>query len=300
MTITTAYKPGSFAVLSSQLDSFADTINSELSEMNRLFKDEFIPRCQTIGDTLAKAKGNTTNTAAFYEWAESKCGIKERQVRTYLRFAHQLPAIQAVADSQTVELTSMEQGLQLLAPTKVSDFDSSGMTTMVSAVGRAKGAISRAMETMFDIVTVDGIDPRHREALELAQFVLNQWAESSLTDQGELLLPSAATASAVDCQPEWQDTPTEVEPVAVIIDDAPTPPQGPPLWAKDRQRLIDNGLPIDLKPGKWTLAQLEQGLALCDDTQSRVAAAINVTRAAMSSCLRRKRAPVTPTAAVAA
>ena len=46
------------------------------------------------------------------------------------------------------------------------------------------------------------------------------------------------------------------------------------------------------KPSKWTLAQLEQGLALVDDSQTRLAAAMGVTKAAVSSQLKKKRPSV--------
>ena len=48
-------------------------------------------------------------------------------------------------------------------------------------------------------------------------------------------------------------------------------------------------MPVDEKPSKWSLAQLEEALALCDNNGARLAKALGVSRASISDNLKRKR-----------
>jgi len=283
-----------FAVLSRGLDDCAAAINEELSHLNRLFSDELIPRCKSIGQTLAKARGLTTTTADFYKWAEESVGIKQRQVRTYLRFAEKLPSIEAVAEEQEVKLTSMEQGLALLAPPKEekdSDTDGARHQAMAAALGRAKGALTRARDAIAEVVGIEGIDKRHLQAFEAMECVLDVWGSSTPTEDGGVIMRNTSEAPkllAVDRQDDWsEESPTETVEVEATPAEAET--NTPSGGQTDTQKLASAGLPMSEKPSKWTLAQLEQGLALVDDSQTRLAAAMGVTKAAVSSQLKKKR-----------
>lgn len=295
MSETTLTKSNGFAVFAPKLEACAETIKRELSEVNRLFL-ELVPRCTTIGHELNRAKGFFGNdTQGFYAWAESNFGIKQRQVRTYLAFAGKIERIEAEADAQNVALTSMEQGLALLAPAKEvkdSDTDDARLEALSGAIARAKGATTKAHAAILEVVGVSGLDPRTRAAFEAMEWVLNSWSTPEVTDDGTITSPVAVETLplAVNRQDDWKDepaeSPTKDEPTAEApADDAPQE-------EKDKALLKSKGLPADQKPGKWTYAQLEEGLALCDDNQTRLAAAIGVSKAAVSSNLKSKRPKV--------
>ena len=145
MTVSTT---GS-AALAAVLDPIAAEINEELAALKTLFVEELMPRAKRVGDALRKARANFGTNAHFYEWSEKAVGIKERQVRTYLRFADRLPAIEAAAEAEGAKITSMEQGLALLAPAKPQEERTEqelAVAAMAVSTGRAVGAIGRAIE----------------------------------------------------------------------------------------------------------------------------------------------------------
>lgn len=300
MPETTLTKSDGFAVLSTKLDDCAETIKRELSEVHRLFL-ELVPRCKTIGNQLNTAKGfHGNDTAGFYSWCETNFGIKQRQVRTYLAFAGKIDRIEAEAKSQSIELTSMEQGLALLAPPKeVADINSDDfrLTHMVSAVARARGAMTRAQEAIFDLVGANAIDRRHLAAFEAMQLVLDTWSSTKQTAAGTFI-PSTAGAPKLDLavdrpQEEW----SEVDIIPAEVDITPENAEPEDLedmaWSQsddDLARLEKAKLPVGEKITKWTLAQLEEGKALCDGNQSRLAKALGTSSANVSVNLKRKRA----------
>lgn len=288
---------GGLAVLSTKLDDCAATIKRELSEIHRLFL-ELVPRCTTIGNELNRAKGFFGNdTSGFYDWSEQNFGIKQRQVRTYLAFAGKIERIEAEAESQSIELTSMEQGLALLAPPKQTsdtDTDDARLTTMVAAVGRARGAMIRAQEAIYDLVGAQGIDRRHLAAFEAMQLVLDTWSSATANEQGTFI-PDTSSAPklnlAVDCQTEeWaEESPTTVDVTPENAEVEDLEDLAISQSDDDCARLEREKLPVGEKPGKWTLAELEQALALCDDNQTRLSKAMGVTKAAVSHQLKKKR-----------
>lgn len=311
MTITPATGNGFAAKHAAHLAEHAKTIIDELQQINRLFQDELIPRCTKVGDALQKARGFFTDSDAFYQWAESTVGIKQRQVRTYIRFASKLNAITGAAEEQNVQLTSMEQGLALLAPVKEEvdqDTESYRIQQMVAAVGRAKGAISRAVEAICEFRPA-GINPEQQAVLENARRILESWADNSSNPGGVIdtnaLAVNRQQADWSDDTPAAATSPTseeleqrldrlDAQAAQLLAVPTEATEQQPSEETADLNRLVKAGLPVSEKPGKWTLAQFEEGLALCDDNQSRFARTIGVSKASISSSLKKKRAQAAP------
>jgi len=313
MTELTLIESGGLSPTSLQnLEDCAKTIRNELSEVNRLFM-ELIPRCTTIGEQLRKAKGiHGRETQAFYAWAEQNFGIKQRQVRSYISFANNIPAIEDKAQAQGIKLTSMEQGLALLAPPKPTKLETDDplREQMVAAVGRAKGAISRAQDAVLDLVGVSGVDRRHIAAFEAINVVLDSWTHAKPDAEGTYVFGASDTpilGAAVNRQTEEWTEEKQGDPDSL---ESPTTVDVTPETSKldseydqvedledlavsqsddDCARLEREKLPVSEKPGKWTLPQLLFALALCDDNQTRLAKAMGVSKAAISHQLKKKR-----------
>ena len=98
-------------------------------------------------------------------------------MRTYLRFAEKLPSIEAVAEEQEVKLTSMERSWHCWHHPRGedSDTDDARHQAMAAALGRAKGALTRARDAIAEVVGIEGIDKRHLQAFEAMECVLDVW-----------------------------------------------------------------------------------------------------------------------------
>ena len=267
------------------LESIREELLPELDALRSLFNEEVSPRAKRIGELLLRAQGNFSRNLDFYDWADTAVGLKQRQIRSYIRFSQRLAAIEAAAEDQGVPISSIEQGLALLAPAKEEDKRSEGeikVAAVAQATGRALGAITRAMDAIYDL-SPSGLSPAEVQLFQDLGDLLSRWGstrsttvEDSAADVVEVE-PTPTTELAVDRQDE-----IKVEPTVVVVE--PQESDNP-----DRQRLVGEGLPVDEKPSKWTLAQLEQALALCDDNGATLAKALGVSRASISANLKKKR-----------
>lgn len=85
---------------------------------------------------------------------------------------------------------------------------------------------------------------------------------------------SCQSAPAVNCQTDqWADSEEPpASPREVVVTDAEVIDNKAAQIEKDSARIEAAGLPItEKRPSKWDIAQLEQGLALCEDNQTRLA-----------------------------
>lgn len=250
------------------LESIASDLVDELQALRQLFEAEVAPRAKRIGELLSRARGQFPTNAAFYDWAEAAVGIRQRQVRSYIRFFERFELIASTADEQGVPISSIEQGLALLAPASIElerTEQEVRLAAVAQAVGRAKGAMSRALEAIYDL-TPGGLTRQELEVLQAATDLLTRWGEAPITtatveitsaDHSPALSPEPEPELAVDCQPEpltvtadefeeWLAEPSATLPTTVA--DLPSPRSGPDL-------------PYSEPPGKWNLAQLEEGRA---------------------------------------
>jgi hypothetical protein len=299
MTLSTE---GSTAI-SAVLESIALEIKEDLGHLHQLFRDELIPRCTRIGNALARARSQFRTSELLYEWTEATLGIKGRQVRTYLRFTDRLPVIEAAAEEQGVEITSMEQGLALLAPARVelalTDREVKA-AAVAQAVGRAKGALGRALEAIYDLQP-SGLTARELEVLQAATDLLTSWGNPSAGPLPVAITPLDGSSGhrppelAVDRQPqpEWEELPTEVEEITPTATTSEPIPVGGPIGPDPELSAKGSaaGLPMHLKPGQWSLVQLEEGVELYGG-QAALATAVGVSRSAINGQLKAKRKAV--------
>ena len=284
MTVSTT---GS-AALAAVLDPIAAEINEELAALKTLFVEELMPRAKRVGDALRKARANFGTNAHFYEWSEQAVGIKERQVRTYLRFADRLPAIEAAAEAEGAKITSMEQGLALLAPAKPQEERTEqelAVAAMAVSTGRAVGAIGRAIEGICEIAP-GGLSSQELLLLQNASDLLRRWGSITPDDASNITPPTTVDVEplAVDRQPEWEaETP---EPTNQQLEQRlqQLDAQAEELLAQE----ATNDLPMDQPLKQWTLAQLEEGIARYD-SQAGLAKELGVTRAGVNGALKRLR-----------
>lgn len=267
------------AAMSAVLSDLATEITSELHQLKEVFNREVAPRAKRIGQLLSRARGNFPANSQFYDWAETTVFIKQRQVRSYIRFYERSAAIEAAAEEKQVPISSIEQGLALLAPEpttiEITDTERK-LNACAQAVGRAKGAISRAMDSIYDL-TPGGLSAEELRAMDAVLAILNRYGEPALAGT----IPVVVTTEpelAVDRPPvdDWVEQPAAAAPAAEVVD--PLESDNP-----DTIRLGAVGLPCHLKPSKWTPAQFAEGLAMCDGVQARFAKAIGVSRASISS-----------------
>ena len=113
------YGPGS--LLGDKLAAIAVKINAEIGELSAVFQKQVFKRAVSIGDKLLSAKSEFLIIKDFYLWAEESCGLKDRQVRNYLRFAKNQEQIKTLASEQGLEITSVDNGLQLLSRASSTD-----------------------------------------------------------------------------------------------------------------------------------------------------------------------------------
>ena len=258
--MTTAITQGSTAI-AAVLESIASDLVGELQALRQLFEAEVAPRAKRIGQLLTRARGQFPSNAGFYDWAEVTVGIRQRQVRSYIRFFERFELIASTADEQGVPISSIEQGLALLAPASVElerTDQEVRLAAVAQATGRAKGALSRALEAIYEI-SPGGLTRRELEILQAATDLLTRWGEAPITtatveitpiDHGPALSPEPEPELAVD---DWSEAP-EAQPLTITATlpttaaGLPSPRSGPDL-------------PYSEPPGKWSLAQLEEGRA---------------------------------------
>ena len=234
------------SALSEVLTTIAAEITTDLNELRTLFRDEFVPRAKRIGDALNRAKGNFGNNADFYDWAAEAVGIKERQVRTYLRFANKLPAIEAAMEETDTKISSMEQGLALLTPPKEEEERTEkemAVARVAQTTGRAIGGLTAAIEAIADLAP-GGLTTSEVDQFQRTCDILRRWGTIEDTPEKVLAVdcPPVETTTASD--PEWSDEAVTTE----------SPSVGDPL-------------PLDKPVGEWNLHQLERGLAQYDTLQ---------------------------------
>jgi len=268
------------AAIAQVLESIRDELLPELDALRTVFQVEVAPRAKRIGDHLIRAQGQFARNLDFYDWADTAVGLKQRQIRNYIRFSQRLAAINAAAEDQDVPISSIEQGLALLTPVKEDDTrteEEIKVAAVAQATGRAKGALSRAMDTIYEI-SPGGLSQTEVRLFQDLSDLLTRWGSTTSTPDAAIDV-TPAPQLAVDNQPveQWPEESTEAE--DFDLDENP-----------GRARLVAANLPVDDKPSKWSLSELEEGLALMDDNQSKLAEAIGCTKAAISSNLKRKRA----------
>ena len=202
------------AAIEAVLESIRDELLPELDALRSVFQQEVAPRAKRIGDLLARAQGNFARNLDFYDWANTAVGLKQRQIRSYIRFSQRLAAIEAAADDQGVPISSIEQGLALLTPAPEEDRrtdEEVRVAAVAQATGRAKGALTRAMDAIYDL-TPGGLSPDELRLFQELGDLLTRWGSTTTAPSPavEALASVAdrhieATAElAVDRQ-EWTD-----------------------------------------------------------------------------------------------
>ena len=229
------------------LAPISEEIRAELTALKQIFFTEVAPRANRIGELLKSARTMHNSTNDFYLWVESEVGIKERQCRTYLAFHNKFALIQDAADEEGISISSMEQGLALLAPANNSGPDERTHQQVltakcVSQAARARGAIRGLGESIAflredfgeGVVLPGGITQEEIDLVFKAQAILQK------------LDPKADPLSGkpADPAPQWTDPQPVVE-VQPIEESQPA------------ER--DTSLPLVLPPRDWTLSQLEEG-----------------------------------------
>lgn len=273
------------AAIAQVLESIRDELLPELDALRTVFQEEVAPRAKRIGDHLIRAQGQFARNIDFYDWADTAVGLKQRQIRNYIRFTQRLAAINAAAEDQEVPISSIEQGLALLTPVKEEDTrteEELKVAAVAQATGRAKGAIARAMDTIYEI-SPGGLSQDEVRLFQELSDLLTRWGSTTSAPEAAIDV-TPAPQLAVNSQPvsedQWPEESAEAEDFSI----EPTTDANP-----GRSRLLAANLPVDDKPGKWSLSELEEGLALMDGNQSKLAEAIGVTKAAISNNLKKKR-----------
>ena len=216
------------AAIEAVLESIRDELLPELDALRSVFQQEVAPRAKRIGDLLARAQGNFARNLDFYDWANTAVGLKQRQIRSYIRFSQRLAAIEAAADDQGVPISSIEQGLALLTPAPEEDRrtdEEVRVAAVAQATGRAKGALTRAMDAIYDL-TPGGLSPDELRLFQELGDLLTRWGSTTTAPSPavEALASVAdrhieATAElAVDRQ-EWTDPQPTTAPAPVEVVD---------------------------------------------------------------------------------
>ena len=83
------------AAIAQVLESIRDELLPELDALRTVFQVEVAPRAKRIGDHLIRAQGQFARNLDFYDWADTAVGLKQRQIRNYIRFSQKVAAIEA-------------------------------------------------------------------------------------------------------------------------------------------------------------------------------------------------------------
>ena len=302
------------SAIAAVLESIREELLPELDALRNLFQQEVSPRAKRIGELLSRAQGNFSRNLDFYDWADTAVGLKQRQIRSYIRFAQRLAAIEAAAEDQRVPISSIEQGLALLAPSKEEDQrtdEEVRVAAVAQATGRALGSLNRAMDAIYDL-SPGGLSPDEIDLFQRLGDVLTRWGSTTKTPSPAITALASVADRHIDSTTNLavnrqQEEPVEPLPTATAdemydwIEDGMKPQAveaveqvSPPVESNasdnpKRQYLIDKGLDVDAKPSKWSLGDLEFGLSLCDDNGATLAKAIGVSRASISGQLKKKR-----------
>lgn len=171
-----SHEPGS--LLGNHLSSLSDQIKDELSELAIVFRDDVLPRANRIGKHLADARSKIPATEAFYLWARESCGLKDRQVRNYIRIHRFHDQIVEAATDLNQEITSIDGALSLLSAVQSEDIDEETrlLKRCFTDSKRANSAIDRALqsarEVAPEIVSSEDLDVLRRAVLVLTKFQL--------------------------------------------------------------------------------------------------------------------------------
>ena len=142
---------------------------------------------------MANASGNASTepratlapTPTSTSGLSRQLGLKQRQVRTYLRFAHKLPAIEAAMEETDIKISSMEQGLALLSPPK-EEVEMSEKEAMVAAVaqktGRARGALEAVMDSIYDLAP-NALSPQEVQLFQQMGDLLTRWGRTGVVER---------------------------------------------------------------------------------------------------------------------
>ena len=171
-----SHEPGS--LLGNHLSSLSDQIKDELSELAIVFRDDVLPRANRIGKHLADARSKIPATEAFYLWARESCGLKDRQVRNYIRIHRFHDQIVEAATDLNQEITSIDGALSLLSAVQSEDIDEETrvLKRCFTDSKRANSAIDRALqsarEVAPEIVSSEDLDVLRKAVLVLTKFQL--------------------------------------------------------------------------------------------------------------------------------
>ena len=169
-------EPGS--LLGNHLCSLSEQIKDELSELAIVFRDDVLPRANRIGKHLADARSKIPTTEAFYLWARDSCGLKDRQVRNYIRIHRFHDKIVEVAKDLNQEITSIDGALSLLSAVQSEEMDEETrlLKRCYTDSKRANSAIDRALQSARDaapeIISSEDLDVLQKAVLVLTKFQL--------------------------------------------------------------------------------------------------------------------------------
>lgn len=187
-----SHEPGS--LLGNHLFSLSERIKDELSELAIVFRDDVLPRANRIGKHLADARSKIPATEAFYLWARESCGLKDRQIRNYIRIHRFHDQIVEAADHLNQEITSIDGALALLNAVQGEEVDEETrlLKRCYTDSKRAHTAIDRALQSARDI-DPEIVSDADLEVLQKAIVILTRFQLQD--DQAKL---NSAAAS-----PDW-------------------------------------------------------------------------------------------------
>jgi len=168
------HEPGS--LLGNHLFSLSEQIKDELSGLAIVFRDDVLPRANRIGAHLCEARSRIPSTDAFYLWARDSCGLKDRQIRNYIRIHRFHDQIIEAADHLNQEITSIDGALALLNAVQSEEEDESTvlLKRCFTDSKRAHSAIDRALQSARE-VDPDIISAEDLEVLRKAMDVLTRF-----------------------------------------------------------------------------------------------------------------------------
>lgn len=169
-----SHEPGS--LLGNHLFSLSEQIKDELSGLAIVFRDDVLPRANRIGAHLCEARSRIPSTEAFYLWARDSCGLKDRQIRNYIRIHRFHDQIIEAADHLNQEITSIDGALALLNAVQSEEEDESTvlLKRCFTDSKRAHSAIDRALQSARE-VDPGIISAEDLEVLQKAMDVLTRF-----------------------------------------------------------------------------------------------------------------------------
>ena len=190
-----SYEPGS--VIGDELVTIADKINAEIGELSKVFQKQVFQRAVRIGTSLEAARKKILRTEDFYLWAENSCGLKERQIRNYLRFAKNKEQIKALASVDGHEITSIDSGLQLLSRNESTSGDLSETCHLYKRCTQSTRRATKAIE--LALAAAKEINPELVSTMDL------QAIQAALDILTRIGLHQIEAAPLQQPEPQWTE-----------------------------------------------------------------------------------------------